>query len=113
MNVIIPRRPDLRRTIALRARTQKTIAGKSQVRNFIVRNPCVAAERWNGESNIFEQLHENFGDLISRPDGLRIVVATPDGEHVAMIGDWVVQDASGTVFVMQDDIFNRKFKPLA
>lgn len=45
-------------------------------------------------------------------DDTRAVVTTPDGERIARIGDWIVQDASGTVFVMKDDIFNLKYKPL-
>ena len=47
------------------------------------------------------------------PDSSRVGVYTPDGEQIATIGDWIVQDSSGTVFVMKDDIFNRKYKALA
>lgn len=82
------------------------------MRKFIVRNPSVTAEQWNGESKIFEDLSQNFRGLISMADDTRVVVTTPDGERIARIGDWIVQDASGTVFVMKDDIFNLKYKPL-
>jgi hypothetical protein len=82
------------------------------VRKFIVRNLSVAAEQWNGETKIFERLSENFRDLISMADGSHVVVTTPDGERIARIGDWIVQDAGGTVFVMKNDIFNLKYKPL-
>ena len=83
------------------------------MRKFVARNSYIAAERWNGESELFEHLRENFRDLISMPDSSRVGVYTPDGEQIATIGDWIVQDSSGTVFVMKDDIFNRKYKALA
>lgn len=89
-----------------------SIAGKSQVRKFIVRNLCVSAERWDGQTKTFEHLSENFRDLISLAEGSHVVVTTPDGQLIARIGDWIIQDASGTVFVMKGDIFNLKYKLL-
>lgn len=91
---------------------RKSIAGKSQVRKFIVRNPCVTAKQWDGQSKSFEHLSENFRDLISLTEGSYVVVTTPDGQVMAKIGDWIVQDASGAVFVMNGDIFNLKYKQL-
>ncbi len=77
-----------------------------------MKNPCVAAERWDGQTKTFERLSENFRNLISLTEDTSVVVTTPDGHVNARIGDWIVQDASGTVFVMKGDIFNLKYKLL-
>lgn len=77
-----------------------------------MRNPCVSAERWDGQSKTFEHLSENCRGLVSLAEGTRVVVTTPDGQSIARIGDWIVRDASGTVFVMKGDVFTLKYKPL-
>lgn len=83
------------------------------MQTFIVKNPCVAAEQWDGQSKTFGNLFQKFGELISLTKDLRIVVITPEGPMTATIGDWIVKDASDTVFVMKDDIFNIKYRPLS
>ena len=77
----------------------------------------IDAVQWNGENHreMFEFLEEIRGSYLN-PHGKNfyidhsrclggLVIKTPEGEHIASIGDWIIKDIKGEFYPINPYIF--------
>ena len=71
----------------------------------------IEAIQWKGDNR---QELEDFGgrDIISNPDGT-LTIATPEGNHTANKGDWIIRGIIGEVYPCKPDIFEATYERIA
>lgn len=79
---------------------------------YVTRTALVEAVQWDGQLTTLRSLSRSLGDVVSLGLHATLVVVTPEGLRYAAPGDWIVKDANGAAYPMDNSVFSNKFEPI-
>ncbi len=71
----------------------------------------IEAIQWNGSN--FIELLSLYGESIHGAyeiSGHRLLIPTPEGNHIANIGDWIIKGIKGESYPCKPDVFAQTYE---
>ena len=85
----------------------------SRIRRYRKRPVEILAVRWDGTDEAFSEICRLGGrqQVVTRL-GDNLIIPTPEGDHVASLGDWIIRGIAGEIYPCKPDIFEVTYEPI-